>query len=246
MPTYNNIFSSIAGANAMFDFLGADGGLLNSTASGQRMVWLSGNTGSNGVGPSSAQSGSHYIYMEASSPTAPGQEGYMTWKEIEGESVDSITFYANRRGNTMGSLVTQYEENGVWLTADTLAGLDIPSGGTDIWRLRTVNFPTGTLKFRIVWRMPLTGSIWNSDMGVDNITIQTSPLQVYNITGTVTDAATGQLMVGEPVILLKDNGSGLTQIDQTVTNTSGEFSFNRYNTQGCSVYVGPTNQLVPS
>lgn len=138
------------------------------------LEWIrtSGGTTSSGTGPSGAQSGSFYAYVEASTCTT-SQIRTLTSPcyNLAGKASASFTFYYNMYGVNMGTLNLKVSnDNGAtWTTLWTLSG----DQGT-AWHPVTVNlnlFLNQTIQLRMEG---IIGVSYRSDMAIDNLTMDAS------------------------------------------------------------------------
>jgi len=171
--------SSVSNAEADFNFTDPIGtGLQANTA--RRWSWDSDDTPSSNVGPTSGQSGDGYVFPEASSPSASGDQFFMELDHtFDCEDTDvEVTFYTNQRGDDNDcTCVLQYQESGgSWTTIETYGGASDPNkvatSGTQIWALRTEDIPSNNSSVRLRWVLTLAGgTIWHNDYGLDTIEV---------------------------------------------------------------------------
>lgn len=141
----------------------------------------SGDTPSSGVGPTSSQdSGGNYLYTEASNPVGANDEFIIESSDLDAGAFNlRIQFYWNKRGTSMGDLYLEASTDGgsswdpaVW----SHTGSDIATNGTDRWNLANVDvcdqgYNSGNVKFRFRATMPSSGTIWNSDIAIDEVKV---------------------------------------------------------------------------
>ncbi|MGE4133624.1 MAG: hypothetical protein AB7F86_18450, partial [Bdellovibrionales bacterium] len=161
------------------------GNWANVTGDDQDWTRNTGNTPSNGVGPSTDASGSgYYLYTEASNPTSANDVFNLVGPSVNAGTYQlKLDFKYNKRGTTMGNLYVEVSTDGGtnWDTAIwSHLGADVNSNGIDIWRDGTVDlcgqgYTTGNVKIRFRAVMPSTGTIRNSDMGIDEVKISKGP-----------------------------------------------------------------------
>lgn len=157
-----------------------NGNLSNWTnGGGDDFDWVnrSGGTPSNGTGPSGAQSGSEYIYMESSSPNFSSKRAIITSPcyNTAGKDKASVSFYTHMYGaDNMGSLSLQIRvgNSTSWSNVWSRSG----NQGNQ-WSQSTVNLDdyAGT-RFQLRFN-GITGTTWQGDMAVDNlrVTATTTP-----------------------------------------------------------------------
>ncbi len=154
--------------------------------SGDDFDWIrqSGGTPSNSTGPSSADQGSFYVYVETSNPNNPSKTTILNSPcfNLAGETAASFTFRYQMTGNAVGELKLEASSNNgaswtqVWSRSGdqgapwNSANVDLTSYVGDSVQLRFV----GT-----------SGSSWQGDMAVDTIALSTGG------TSTPTDICEG-------------------------------------------------------
>ena len=131
----------------------------------------SGSTPSSNTGPSSADEGSYYIYMESSSPNYSTKRAILNSPcfDLSGESQATMTFKYHMYGaSTMGSLALEAStDNGTsWSSIWSKSGNQGNSWLTA--SLDLVGYLGGTVQFRF---NGVTGTTWQGDMAVDGFTI---------------------------------------------------------------------------
>lgn len=139
--------------------------------SGDDFDWArnSGGTPSSSTGPSAAQEGSYYIYVEASSPNYSNKTTIIESPcvDLSGESAASFSFKYHMYGATVGSLQLQASTDGSsWSSVWSKSGNQGNS-----WATANVDLAAylgGIVKLRFVGT---TGSSYTGDMAVDNLSI---------------------------------------------------------------------------
>jgi len=143
-----------------------------SQASGDDFDWTrrSGGTPSSNTGPSSADEGSYYIYVESSSPNYSNKTSIIESPcfDLSGVSSASFTFKYHLYGASgMGGLELEASTNGSsWSSVWSESGNQGNS-----WQSANVDmsaYAGSTVKLRFVGT---TGSTWQGDMAVDNIAL---------------------------------------------------------------------------
>lgn len=132
----------------------------------------SGSTPSSNTGPSAAANGSHYIYVESSSPQYPSKSAILTSPCFDFGNLNSsstINFKYHLYGASMGSVSLQASTNGgsSWSTLWSQSG----DKGNN-WQTAAVSVGAlagnGTVQLRF---NGTTGSSWQSDMAIDQFNI---------------------------------------------------------------------------
>ncbi|MGB3466884.1 MAG: endonuclease, partial [Cyclobacteriaceae bacterium] len=131
---------------------------------------LSGATPSSNTGPSSAYSGSQYIYMESSSPNYSAKSARLTSPcfDLKGVTQASLSFSYHLYGSTdMGSLNVEASTDGVnWTAIWSRSGNQGNS-----WQIADVDlsaYTGNTLQLRL---NGVTGTTWQGDMAIDDVRI---------------------------------------------------------------------------
>nr|WP_321485473.1 LamG-like jellyroll fold domain-containing protein [uncultured Draconibacterium sp.] len=143
-------------------------------ALGDDLNWThqSGGTGSGNTGPTAAQEGSYYYYIEASSPNYPEKTAILESScfDLTGKSSAEFSFYYHMYGSSMGTLTLEARTDGTdWISLWSNSG----DQGNQ-WLQTTVNLSSylgDNVKLRFYGT---TGSGYTSDIAVDNITVTTS------------------------------------------------------------------------
>ena len=133
----------------------------------------SGSTPSSGTGPSSANDGNTYIYMESSTPNYSTKRAilYGPCFDLENENQATFSFKYHMYGaSNMGSLAVEASLDGTsWTSIWSLSG---NQGNT--WRTANINLST-YLGQNVQLRLNgITGTTWKGDMAVDGIDLTTS------------------------------------------------------------------------
>jgi len=150
-------------------------GLWTNVSGADDTDWIArtGKTPSGSTGPTSAQNGAYYIYIESSfnGTGYPNKEAIIESPCITLDPPNfealSLTFSYHMYGNTMGSLFFEITEDGnVWTTLWSKSG-----NQGDQWLggqvdLNAFQGKTVQLRFR-----GITGSRYRSDMAIDNLTL---------------------------------------------------------------------------
>ncbi len=130
----------------------------------------SGGTPSANTGPSSANLGSYYIYIEASSPNYPSKRAILTSPCFDMSFINNpeLTFDYNMYGKNTGTLLVQVSDNGgSWTTIWSKSG----NQGTG-WKQASISLSAYTnspsLKFRLNGN---TGNSFRGDMSIDAFSV---------------------------------------------------------------------------
>jgi hypothetical protein len=143
------------------------------TQHGSQRLWYRG-TGSTpsgpSTGPSGAQGGSYYMYLEASggpgfSPSSGTSDNL--YSPVFAASSTSISFYYHMHGTTTDrlALYSQQGSGGLWILRWSKTGQQ-HSSSTSSWSYQSVNIPSGTTRVFFNGRV---GSSWTGDMALDTI-----------------------------------------------------------------------------
>ena len=147
----------------------------------------SGGTPSSGTGPSTGSDGSYYMYVEASSPNYPSKSAdlYASFN-LAGASANELTFDYHSYGTASDvSLSVDASTDGENFT--TLWSMTGNKGNQ--WNSVTVNlgaYAGGTVTLRFA---ATTGSTWQGDVAIDNVTVGGSGSGGGGGGGTVDDCS---------------------------------------------------------
>jgi len=134
---------------------------------------LSGSTGSSNTGPTSADEGSYYIYMESSTPNYSTKRAILNSPcfDLSGATAPSISFKYHMYGaSNMGSLALEATTDGInWTSVWSAAGNQGNAWLSANVDLSAYNGTTLQVRFNGV-----TGTTWQGDMAVDALNIVTS------------------------------------------------------------------------
>jgi len=136
--------------------------------SGDDFNWTinSGSTPSSNTGPSSANSGSFYVYMESSTPNNPNKRAILYSPCYDITNVDQaiVSFAYHMYGSSsMGNLVLEVSLNGVdWTSIWSVSGNQGNSWNTASVNLNQYIGEKVQLRFNGV-----TGTTWQGDMAID-------------------------------------------------------------------------------
>ena len=154
----------------------------------------SGGTNTTNSGPSSDNTSGSGIYMftEASSPSAPGNEASLISPCIDLSSNPTgiaMDFYYHMFGADIQTLYVEVDNNGSWVTVDSIVGQQ-QSASSDPWLLRSVNLSaySSLSELRVRFRT-IRGASFNGDVAIDDVSFYTpSPndaeLQSINLPAT--------------------------------------------------------------
>lgn len=156
-----------------------------SQGTGDDMNWTrrSGGTPSSGTGPSSADDGTFYMYMEASSPNFPAKNAIFESPcyDLTGVTNPEFSFSYHMLGSAVGTLALQASTNGTsWTTIWTRSG---DQGSA--WSTATVDLNSYTTESALKLRFSgTTGTSWQGDMCIDGMTLSGSTGGGGGCTGT--------------------------------------------------------------
>lgn len=145
-----------------------------------------GSTPSSNTGPSNgANSGSNYLYVEASQGGL-GAIATLTSPpiDISGLSTPRFRFFYHMFGASTGALYTEVYNGSSWVGVDTLSGQQ-QALGTDAWLERTVDLSafSGTITVRFTAER---GSSFDGDISLDDVFVEETP-SCLNPTGVTID-----------------------------------------------------------
>jgi hypothetical protein len=210
----------------------------------------SGGTSSSSTGPSQANSGSVYLYLETSGGTT-GSNSQLTLPEFDLTSlnVPIFSFYYHMYGSAMGSLEVQVstDTGSTWTTVLTLTGQD-QTANADPWKEELVDLTNYKTAFTMVRFNGIRGTSFTSDMAIDDIRMEEAPpcpkptaLSASNITSSSADISwlsNGTTFVVEYGLVGFAQGTGLldtvTANTVTLTGLAGNTAYDVYVLNDCS------------
>jgi V8-like Glu-specific endopeptidase len=146
--------------------------------SGDNFDWAtrSGTTPSSNTGPSSANSGSYYIYMESSTPNYSTKQAILNSPcfDLSGLNAPTLSFNYHMYGAAaMGNLKLEASTDGTtWSTIWSKSGNQGNS-----WETATVSLSTYASQTELKLRFNgTTGTTWQGDMAVDGFSIAGTPV----------------------------------------------------------------------
>lgn len=163
------------------------GAWTNATSDDFNWTRGSGSTPSSSTGPSSAQAGSYYIYVEASRPNYPSKNTILNGPCLDLRNVSSPTMSFNYHmyGSSIGDVKLQVSTNGTsWTTVWQKSG-----DQGNAWRSASVslNSYTSASNLRIRFNAT-TGNSYRGDIALDNIGVQGGSTGGGCNTGNVVDS----------------------------------------------------------
>ncbi|WP_298544592.1 fibronectin type III domain-containing protein [uncultured Aquimarina sp.] len=181
---------------------GFEGGFGDWTqGSGDDFDWIrrSGGTPSNNTGPSAADEGSFYVYVETSNPNNPNRTTILNSPcfDLSGETTADYSFRYHMTGNAVGELrLEASSDNGTtWTSIWSRSG---DQGNS--WNSAAVNLDSYTGSSMQLRYVGTSGNSWQGDMAVDRISLftgstadTTAPTAPTNLTGTNTTQTTTDL-----------------------------------------------------
>jgi PKD repeat protein len=147
--------------------------------------WIinSGSTPSSSTGPTSAQDGSYYIYIESSSPNYPGKTANLNSPCFNFSVLENpeVSFSYHMYGSNMGTLNLQASTDGItWSTVWTMSN---DQGNS--WQTATVNLISYGYNPSVLLRLNgITGDGYRSDIAIDGFSIIDGGVIIYNIGNT--------------------------------------------------------------
>ncbi len=152
--------------------------------SGDDFDWIrqSGGTPSNGTGPSGADQGSFYVYVETSNPNNPNKSSILNSPcfDLNGETLANFAFRYQMTGTAVGNLKLEASNNNgsTWIEIWSRSG----NQGTS-WNSAEVDLASytgGTVQFRFVGT---SGNSWSGDMAIDTVALTTGAAPGGGVTG---------------------------------------------------------------
>ncbi|QKX05202.1 T9SS type A sorting domain-containing protein [Aquimarina sp. TRL1] len=147
-----------------------------------------GATPSRDTGPSAANAGSHYVYMETSSPNYPNKKAILTSPcfDLKGKNTASLSFAYHMYGaNTMGSLQLEasIDDGKTWNSIWSKSG-----NQGNAWNNASVNLASYLGKVVKLRFNGVSGTTWQGDMAIDNFKLSTdsSGGNQYKVTLAIT------------------------------------------------------------
>jgi hypothetical protein len=144
----------------------------------------SGSTGSTTTGPPSAFSGSTFIFTEASSPSANGDDAILQTPEFDISALNNpeLTFYYHAWGDNMGTFEVAITTDGgaTYTTIWTRSG-EQQANQNDPWREAFIDLSaySGTLQFQFKHTLggvnPSPQFVYNGDFSIDDFKIDEAP-----------------------------------------------------------------------
>ena len=147
----------------------------NSGNQGSNWVRRTGGTPSGSTGPSSAQSGSYYIYVEASSghSFSSGDTDIIQYNLPSGETEGSVAFHYNQNGADQGTLHLEAYTGSSWTSLWSSTG----NKGSTWYNITNKTFSGATaIRFRNV-----AAGGYRGDVALDNITVSSEAASLNDI-----------------------------------------------------------------
>lgn len=143
------------------------GGWIQETGDGMDWTRKTGATGSSGTGPTSAFSGTYYLYTESSG--SYNKTAILTSPTYNLTSNLNFDFNYHMYGATMGSLTLQVSTNGgsSWAQVWTTSG-----NKGNVWLNASIGLSTYVNNDVLLRFVAVTGTSYTSDISIDNITFQ--------------------------------------------------------------------------
>jgi len=121
----------------------------------------SGKTPSSSTGPSGAKTGTHYLYIESSSPRNEGDTAIIGTPPLFVPLDTSLSFAYHMYGSSMGKLAVKVGGDEVWLKQGDQG---------DEWKTATVNLSSKAGQTISVQFVGTRGSSWRGDAAIDDVT----------------------------------------------------------------------------
>ncbi|NJN78242.1 MAG: T9SS type A sorting domain-containing protein [Saprospiraceae bacterium] len=206
-----------------------DAGLLNpcweqDTTDARNWTIQTGPTGSGGTGPSGANSGMYYAYLESSSPVASGDDAILMSPPINTAMLDdapAVYFNYHMFGNDSMILRVEYEVFGsdYWTTVWEQVG-SVQTAETDPYEEAYIPLPNAIgsiIRLRFIaiaetnnGATPGAGNAWQSDVAIDDIRVQNVLADDVAVTNIITPGNSCGLGV-QPVTIEVTNRGFNTQ-----------------------------------
>lgn len=190
----------------------------------------SGGTSSSGTGPSAANSGTQYLYLE----TSGGSLGSFSLLNMPALDLSSLTsplmsFYYHMYGTNMGDLAIEVsvDTGATWTTVLTKSGQD-QTANADPFKEELVDLTSYKTAHTLVRFKGIRGGSFDSDMAIDDVKIEEAPpcpkpTALYSSNITSSSALIGWLSSGSTFII-EYGPDGFTQgtgmLDTSMANTA--------------------------
>ncbi len=208
------------------------------TSPTSNMNWEGGSatgTPSGGTGPNGANSGSYFMFTEASTggDTGTNKEAVATSPSIDlsGYTTPTLSFYYHMFGSNIGDLDVEIYNGGSWVTLTTISGQQQGSNGA-AWSntlssgIDLSAYTGDTVQIRFYATTANTGNWWQGDFAVDDVLIEGfagPPVPEIDITGL------GNSIIGDGTntpLVSDDTDFGTVQVgSETAIKT---FTINNY------------------
>ncbi|MGA1545007.1 MAG: PKD domain-containing protein [Saprospiraceae bacterium] len=187
-------------------------------------------TPSSGTGPQGASEGSHYLFMEASSPNYPNKTAILnspclhSLSITEGHLSFDYHLYSTDISNTIGSLRLEYStDQNTWTTLWEQNG----STGEDKWLTASVNLESiigqEQLYLRILGK---TGTTWRNDIGIDHINFSQVAKSNIKIPKAEFSSTTSSISTGESIAFTDESKNNPTFWEWAFEGGSPTYSAN--------------------
>lgn len=121
----------------------------------------SGETPSSSTGPSGAKTGTHYLYIEASSPRKEGDIAIIGTAPLFVPLDAALSFAYHMYGSSMGKLAVTVGGDEVWFKQGDQG---------DEWKTATINLSSKAGQIISVQFVGTRGSSWRGDAAIDDVT----------------------------------------------------------------------------
>lgn len=218
----------------------------------------SGSTPSSGTGPSSANAGSYYVYMESSAPNYSTKNAILTSPcfDLTAVSNPSIDFDYHLYGAAaMGSLSLQATTNGTsWTTIWSKSG-----NQGNAWVSESINLSAYAASSAVKFRFNgTTGTTWQGDMAIDGLSVRSAAPSCTNVNLSMTfdnyPEETSWDIKNSSNVIVASGGTYASQADGSTLNiplclNSGCYTLTMYDAYGdgiCCAYGNGSYTLTNS
>ncbi len=187
-------------------------------------------TPSSGTGPQGASEGSHYLFMEASSPNYPNKTAILNSPCLHSLSITEgyLSFdyhlFSTDVSNTIGSLRLEYStDQNTWSTLWEQNG----STGEDRWLTASINLESIVGQEQLYLRiLGKTGTTWRNDIGIDHINFSQVAKSDIKTPKADFSSTTVSISTGETVAFTDESKNNPTYWEWTFEGGSPAYSAN--------------------
>ncbi|XP_065942368.1 MAM and LDL-receptor class A domain-containing protein 1 isoform X2 [Magallana gigas] len=151
--------------------------------------WIitAGSTPSSGTGPSGAKTGSHYLYVETSSPVPVGTK-FQFESPLISAGPKCLRFWYHMYGSTMGTLSVLRNGTQLWTKAGDQG---------NAWHRGEIDVGTLAKNYKVTFEA-IKGSEYLSDIAIDDVTLTSSTCNGQTSSPTVRPPTTGAPVTKAP------------------------------------------------